>query len=175
MQQIDRIDVLTTRLAATDRRALSQAWYSALHLAERSSSAMRSAGARSAPWPAGALPHRSGWLPVPRRAPATVAAPACARGASGRRGAVAPGSERRAAKTALAGRLERALVRRAADPANAFTLRAGGGRVRLMVRSEGTRMRVVAICAPAARERVERALAQARFALAGHGLPLEVA
>jgi hypothetical protein len=173
MQQIDRIDVLTTRLAATDRRALSQAWYSALHLAERSSSAMRSAGARSAPWPAGALPHRSGWLPVPRRAPATVAAPACARGPSARRGGVALGSERRAAKTALAGRLERALVRRAAD--NAFTLRAGAGRVHLIVRSEGTRMRVVAICAPAARERVERALAQARFVLAGHGLPLEVA
>ncbi len=45
MQHTDRIDVLTTQLAETDRRALSQAWYSALHLAERPPRAARSAAA----------------------------------------------------------------------------------------------------------------------------------
>ena len=36
MQQTTRVAVLATQLAQTDRRALSQAWYSALHLAGRS-------------------------------------------------------------------------------------------------------------------------------------------
>jgi hypothetical protein len=35
--------------------------------------------------------------------------------------------------------------------------------------------RVVAVCSPPLRERVERALAQARFALAGRGLRTEAA
>jgi hypothetical protein len=43
------------------------------------------------------------------------------------------------------------------------------------VRSDGARTRVVAVCAPPLRERVERALAQARFALAGCGVRAEVA
>ncbi|MEA2720100.1 MAG: hypothetical protein QOJ39_1964, partial [Candidatus Eremiobacteraeota bacterium] len=34
MQQTNGVAVLATHLAHTDRRALSQAWYSALHLAD---------------------------------------------------------------------------------------------------------------------------------------------
>ena len=56
-----------------------------------------------------------------------------------------------------------------------FTVPAAGGRVQLVVRCDGTRTRVVAVCAPALRERVERALAQARFALAGCGVRAEAA
>ena len=45
----------------------------------------------------------------------------------------------------------------------------------VLVRSDGERTRVVAVCAPSLRERVERALAHVRFALAGSGVRAEVA
>ncbi len=47
--------------------------------------------------------------------------------------------------------------------------------MRILVRSDGVRTRLVALCAPPLRERVERALAQARFALAARGVRAEVA
>ncbi len=175
MQQLDRIDVLTTRLAATDRRALSQAWYSALHLADHAPNSAHGPSARVARPPACALVSRAGSSPAPRRVTSAAVAPSFARTHAGRRDVAAHAPERRAPKTALAHRLERALLRRGQSEPQAFTLRAGVGRVRLMVRSDGVRTRVVAICAPGARERVERALAQARFALTGRAVTAEVA
>jgi hypothetical protein len=180
MQQTDRIDVLTTQLAATDRRALSQAWYSALHLAERSAQGSRAIAARCGP--AASSVARE---PVPRtplRAPSAAHAAAARRRTAVRgretphRAVVASSrTERREPKTALAQHLERALIRRVPRaPATSFALRAGLGRVHLLVRSDGQRTRVIAVCSPSVRERVERALAQARFALAGRGVAAEV-
>ncbi|MDB5069967.1 MAG: hypothetical protein JWM87_1078, partial [Candidatus Eremiobacteraeota bacterium] len=59
--------------------------------------------------------------------------------------------------------------------AASFTIQAAGGRVHLVVRSDGERTRVVAVCAPSLRERVERALAHVRFVLVGGGVRAEVA
>jgi len=84
--------------------------------------------------------------------------------------------ERRLARSDLARRIERGLARRTPrNGAASFAIRAGGGRIHLVVRSDGARTRVVAVCAPPLRERVERALAQARFVLAGRGVRTEVA
>jgi hypothetical protein len=84
-------------------------------------------------------------------------------------------AERRAAKSPLARRIERALAHRGCEEASSFALRSADGRIHLSIRTNGARTRLVAICAPSLRERVEQALAQARFALAGRGLMTEVA
>jgi hypothetical protein len=182
MQQTDRIDVLTTQLAETDRRALSQAWYSALHLAERSALSSRCTAARCA-----AAAPAVARQPAARRTPLRAAGAAhraaapdrsAVRGREGSHRAAVAGShpDRRVPKTVLARRLEHALIRRVSRAAaTSFALSAGVGRVHLVVRSDGMRTRVVAVCSPSVRERVERALAQARFALAGRGVAAEVA
>jgi hypothetical protein len=91
------------------------------------------------------------------------------------RGAVSP--ERRAPSGELARRIERALVRHGAErplPTAAIAINTGDGRVQLLLRTDGATTRIVALCAPHLRARVDRALAQARFALAVSGTRLEV-
>lgn len=178
MQSSDRIDVLTTQLAATDRRALSQAWYSALHVAEHSSRGMVAHGRRAVTSrrPAGPCgPATMSTTPRIITDPRRTTAPAA--GAARRRGNPEPiAAERRAANSPLAHKLERALAHHIHPerPAS-FALRTADGRIHLTIRTDGARTRLVAICAPSLRDRVERALAQARFALAGRGLMTEVA
>jgi len=177
MQHITRVAVFATHPAHTDRRALSQAWYSALHLAER---APQERVVRSAPYaekiaalkashPAGAaLAQRAGDAVPPR---------AGTSGAAMRRGETsAPAGERREPTFPRARRAVHAPPRRAPRgiPVS-FAVRAANGGVHLLVHADGTRTRVVAVCATRLRERVERALAQARFALAGCGLRAEAA
>ncbi|MGA2392881.1 MAG: hypothetical protein ABSH03_05995 [Candidatus Lustribacter sp.] len=69
-------------------------------------------------------------------------------------------------------RIERAVVTLSARrpvPA-AHTVDVDGGRVRLLVHTDGRRTRIVAVCSAPLRDVVERALASARFTLAGAGL-----
>jgi hypothetical protein len=173
MQQMTGVAVLATHLAETDRRTLSQAWYDALHLAG------------AAPQRTAAAPSHPGGVVPP--SPVTAREETGARTSSGSAETLVARSrneprregelvaERRAPKSELARRIEHALARRAGrrpSPAS-FAVNAAGGRVKILVRSEGERMRVVAVCAPPLRERVERALAQARFALASRGIRAE--
>jgi hypothetical protein len=69
-------------------------------------------------------------------------------------------------------RIERAVaalsVRRPLPAAH--TVDIAGGRVRLLVHSDGHRTRIVAICSKPLRDQVERALARARFTLATAGI-----
>lgn len=192
MQQTTGVAVLATELPATDRRALSQAWYSALHLAERTpragSASHQPAGSANGgasgfahdARPAQGAAHSDGAsargmaqraASARRDASATHDTSVRARrhGAGAPRDRSEPLAERRAPKSELAGRIERALAQRGRGMSASFALSAAGGRVRLLVRSDGARTRVVAVCAPPLRERVERALAQARFALAARG------
>lgn len=172
MQQTTGVAILATQLATTDRRALSQAWYSALHLAERSRVPN-----------AGREPDR---VRAQRGAAASATQqPACDRGAAPPLGAAAPrqerdtfrraaagaAAERRAPKTELARRIERRIARHVPHAAPAsFAISAGDGRVHVFVRSDGAATRILAVCAPALRASVERALAQARFTLAARGV-----
>ncbi|HEV2741180.1 MAG TPA: hypothetical protein VGU66_21655 [Candidatus Elarobacter sp.] len=179
MQHPNGVAVVATQLADTDRRALSQAWYSALHLAERPPGA-RHAPLASAPPPANADGARRARNPhdaPPRRSIESArGAGDAARNAAARPAGEIAGPERRAVKTELARRIERRLALRPPRGATAsFAVHGAGGRVHVVVRSDGGRTRVVAVCAAPLRERVERALAHARFALAGRGVRAEAA
>jgi hypothetical protein len=179
MQHTNGVAVLATHLAHTDRRALSQAWYSALHLA---GGAPRPRAAQTAPAKRGEsiallrAPHgareslpRAGDEGA-RRGRSSMRAGAPRRDPSG------VASERREPKTALTRRIAHALARRVPRgiPAS-FAVSAAHGRIHVLVRGDGAQTRVVAVCAPRLRERVERALAHARFALAERGIDAEAA
>lgn len=90
----------------------------------------------------------------------------------------APDLDRRACATELSRRIERALLRHAAQPPESpvtIAIKSDDGRVQLVVRSDRATTRIVALCAPELRERVDRALARARFALAANGSRIEAA
>ena len=178
MQHTNGVAVVATQLADTDRRALSQAWYSALHLADHPPAAAHVQAARTACGapPGGSRSERGAdGAPQRRSADDGTHARNAARNTSSRcDGGVAV--ERRVPKTQLARRIEHGLARRPPrGVAASFAVRGADGRVHLVVRSDGALTRVVAVCALPLRERVERALAQARFALAGRGVRAEVA
>jgi hypothetical protein len=191
MQQTTAVAVPATHLAQTDRRALSQAWYSALHLATgvprarapvtrtarcESSSARRLAGNGAASH-AGTVAAKTpgGGRSGPARERSAPRATA-----SGETAAAL--AQRRGPKNAAAPHAERGLARRSQhdSPGDlsagtaSFAVRAANGRVHLVVRTAGGTTRVVAVCVPALRERVERALAQARIALTGAGMRARV-
>jgi hypothetical protein len=164
------VAVVTMQIALTDRRALSQAWYSALHLARATAppaGPTRRAAAAVAPAHAAPAQAHAGRDAHPWTAP--LATPRAAR-------AVAPrgigADERRRAVTETDRRLGRAIATLAARPRRplAHTVDVAGGRVRLLVQSDGRTTRIVALCSAALREPVGRALARARFALAGAGI-----
>jgi hypothetical protein len=166
------VAVVATQLARTDRRALSQAWYSALHLVHDEPARRALAAAQA---PAG---------PPSRRALARTSPDASA-AAGGRRGAPAPRAalagavaplpfERRGAVTEAGRRVERAVATIARSPhprtsRTSRTLALDGGRVTLLVRTDADATRIVALCSVPLRPTVERALAQARYVLAARG------
>jgi hypothetical protein len=165
-----RFSVLTAPIASMDRRTLSQAWYSALYgersspnapttiqgttaksVAPRSIAVTRAAGGES--------PHH-GVVPVPRNSV---------------KAQVVPGAEteRRAPRSPLARKIERAFLHPKA-PARKATFALDGGRVQVMLRAQGSRIKLLAICAPKAKAQVAHALAQARYSLALRGIDLDV-
>ena len=162
------VAVLATQLAATDRRALSQAWYSALHLAHDApgiTAAKRPATSRAST----AAMHPGDARETSRATRATTIAP------TGTAHAVRAGSpleERRCTLSDAARRVERALARiaRMPQPRSTHTVAVGGGRVTLLVRVDPGATRVVALCGEPLRATVERALAHARFTLAARGV-----
>lgn len=160
-------DVLTAPLAEIDRRTLSQAWYSALRLANAPASPPRRGVARvvdSAPARAAAA------AATPRAVRATVAN-ARAISTSRTREVCEVACDRRSPRTDLARRIERIVARPLAATRGAFfALRGPYGRVQILLRSHGGRTHLVAVCSPDARDHVARALEQARYALARGGI-----
>ena len=85
------------------------------------------------------------------------------------------GGERRALPAALGQRIARAfLAPRTLPVRSTLTLGRGEGRVHVILQSSGGGLRLIAICRPADREVVARALAHARLALAARGCELEM-
>lgn len=170
-QQLD-VCILTAPLAAIDRRALSQAWYSALHLAQERPLATR-------------LPQAEPSVPclhAPQQkhaADATTrrveAATTTLRAHRKSRTAAEP-FERRAARSTLARRIERTFLDPARKTARAtFALEGAKARVHVALQTSETGMHLVAVCPTALRSGVARALDQARYALAVRGITLTVA
>jgi hypothetical protein len=169
MNASDGVAVIATQIAQTDRRALSEAWYSALHLAHDAPPARTANAQRVA---AVARPAIIARIAAAQTHGERVATPLTARARrdASLRSATVP--ERRRPPSETSRRIERAVERLGAQrpvPA-AHTLDVAGGRVRLLVHHDGTALRIVALCSSPLREVVERALASARFALAGTGV-----
>jgi hypothetical protein len=170
------VAVVATRLPDIDRRVLSQAWFSALHLAEPA------AGSAAAAHPPTVASPGAGPM---KRTRASADRPNNAAQIQMRSGSVRPASaqslpemERRTTGGELARRIEHAIVRHVArgpQRSAAIAIDAGDGRVHLLVRTDCATTRIVALCSPHLRDRVDRALAHARFALAAAGTRLEVA
>lgn len=167
------LNVLAAPLAAVDRRALSQAWYSALYESRRparlTAKAKAIAPARTAGG-AAAAPN-----PVaPRAVSRPVAANAKYVNSSGIGGARI---ERRAAPSPLARRIHKTFARHlGASATQRATFRLGKrARVHVVLHASGARLRLVAFCGRRSAESVTQALAQARYALAARGLTLVAA
>ena len=170
MNASDGVAVIATQIAQTDRRALSEAWYSALHLAHDKPAARSSPAQRTA---ANVRPATLARVaPAPVRGERAVVTPLPTRTRrDGNAGSPAV-PERRRPVSETVRRIERAVERLSARrpvPA-AHTLDVAGGRVRLLVHHDGKAVRIVALCSSPLRDVVERALASARFALAGSGV-----
>jgi len=169
------VAVVTTTLAQTDRRALSQAWYSALHLAETTKPRAGKTGA-ALPAPGTSTAGRSEARGAAQRLDPGARAGGDAlrvvrRFAAPREPGIPP--ERRLPVGALGRRIAKIIARPPAAPTRSQTVSVRGARIHVMVRTHGNATRIVALCPPPLEARVARALAQARFALAARGVRVE--
>lgn len=162
--------ILTAPLAAIDRRALSQAWYSALHLAQASHAQSISAHG-----------HTDATVCEPTQRPEQShdCAHAGRHDTSARSRAaaselrVAGAPERRAMRSVLARRIERTFLNPLARPRRAtFAIDGTRARVHVALQTTPGGMRIVAVCPASIRSRVSRALDEARYALAARGIAL---
>ncbi|MGA8575074.1 MAG: hypothetical protein WB609_05205 [Candidatus Cybelea sp.] len=173
--QLD-VSILAAPLAAIDRRALSQAWYSALRLVPQvSPSAPSSARRRESAVLCGAA-RRFG--PGATRRPNTGVlrlrviskTPTVPNG--DRDGTVA--MRQAGSRARLAERIERTFSDPRTKPKRAtFSLGRGRARVHVVLQTGGGRTTLLAICRPELRAVVARALVQARIALANRGVGIE--
>src|SRR6202790_2169605 len=166
---MNSIAVIRARLPYVDRRALSEAWFSALHLAREGEPLARPRRDIAPPGSALALRRRDIASPGTagsfhpwnsRRLVNCFVAPA-----SGQRSAQAPGSA-----------TSRRLAQAHADEALRNHARAscsialdGGGRVQILLRREGRVLHVLALCSTRHVELVRRALACADLHLRARG------
>ena len=165
--------VLTAPLAAVDRRGLSQAWYSALYGESATpvqkphvKSAVAFAQALHAP-PKPAQSERTAAVlrPAALKTPAQKKPDAFATGGT---------ADRRAQRSPLARKIERVFLDPKARMQKAsFTLEGGEGRVQVLLRTQGSHVKLIALCPRKAIKQVAAALAQARYALARRGIALE--
>lgn len=165
-----QFSVLTTPIASVDRRALSQAWYSALY-GDASLAQSNAPSAREMPEVRSARkPRKTSSPEIQPQAfsgsPAKAHSPAIVRGG---------GAERRAARSGLARKIERTFLHpRATTRKASFSVDSTHGRVQVLLQSRDSAVRLVAICPPKAAREVAGALAQARYALASRGIHLDV-
>jgi hypothetical protein len=163
--------ILTAPIAAIDRRALSQAWYSALHLAQTAHVApgaflkpqVSASGSECA---ARSVESRNRTRLLVHDVRSVTHAPA-------RKSQIMPPVERRAERSTLARRIERAFLNPFARPQRAtFTVDGTRARVHVALQTTAAGVRIVAVCPASIRSRVSRALDEARFALATRGIVL---
>ncbi len=162
-----RYSVLSAPLAQIDRRALSQAWISALHLSQAPSARRATSPLRVA---------RSGRTPFAAASHAPSAASASERAQrfgtpAAHLATVIAGGERRSSQSSLARRIVEVLLA-PRNRARRCTLALGGekGRVHLLLGGSDRRLHLVALCAAGVRSDVDRALREVRYALAARGI-----
>jgi len=167
-----QVSIITAQIAALDRRALSQAWYSALGFtAQRPRSCPQSSRAREVaerctlqPYAMPRREHPCVW-PTASRQAGRIASRAIADDET-----IEPG-RRPAPHAALARRIERALLTTQPLPKRStFSLGRGSARIHIIVQTKGSVTTLLALCSPELRPIVARALARARFVLAAGGI-----
>lgn len=166
-----QFSVLTAPVATLDRRTLSQAWYSALYGSGNTGTVERPRPAE----PAAQSLHAQYVHGVPESNVRAFDRAPAARANAVKAQAQPEGEpqERRAPRSALARKIERAFLRRPSAPHKAsFTIEGDGGRVHVLMHSHGAKIELVAICPPKALRDVAAALAQVRYALAMRGIDL---
>lgn len=171
-----QVSIVAAPLGAIDRRELSQAWYSALHL-ERGK---KLAAAQARPASRAQAPV----APSPARLSAHASRVHAIDGRQGKREtrlsvlpAVQPDTTAGIARPAamrsnfpLSRRIERTFSRPGSQLRRAtFALGRGGARVHVILQSNAGTVTLVALCPPEMRAVVVRALARARLALARRG------
>jgi hypothetical protein len=164
-----KISVIAARLPYTDRRALSEAWFSALHLASdgvlHAQPPERRAGAAHRPRDLSRGPGaQSAAPPAPLQRPAAQRPAAPVRGRDG--AALARDDAPRDVRPRSADTRD-VFARARSYPSfrTALTFGVAGERVALLLRREGPTLHVVALCRPAVAGIVRRALAGADAAL----------
>ncbi len=165
-----RYSVLSAPLAQIDRRALSQAWISALHLSQAPSAHRATLPSRAARTAHTARTARPSAPLSPNATGARMQVQARGMGAERIALAIA-GGERRSAQSSLARRIV-AVMLAPRNTARRCTLALGGekGRVHLLLGGSDRRLHLVALCASGVRAEVERALHEVRYALAARGI-----
>ncbi|HLX26047.1 MAG TPA: hypothetical protein VKR05_03580 [Candidatus Cybelea sp.] len=166
------VSIVAAPLEAIDRRALSQAWYSALHLASparrsRSSAAMQRRPPMPATYPSASVLPRA--LTTAHLRP-QLRQRATAGGAFGGD----PQLPGQVPHSRLAVRIERVFAAASIPKRATFSLGRGSARVHVVLQTTPTRTMLVALCRPELRADVGQALAQARAALAARGIALDL-
>jgi hypothetical protein len=175
-QQLE-VSILAAPLAAIERRALSQAWYSALHLArpDRSLVSSRECGRCAVAMPSEATRKRDTRSPSPR---ADGTRPAHSGQSKASKITAQPNQPRIPADrdvVPLSLRIERRFAYSASQIKRAtFSMGRGEARVHVILQTNGNAATLVALCRPQMRAVVARALAHARFALAARGFVLDL-
>jgi hypothetical protein len=146
---------LDARLPLPDRRSLSEAWYSALHVAERERPGFTRARGGFAATRNESLAAAHGKARAPQEALAIRPA-AGARAGSPRVAVDAAGRLARSGRTMPV--LRNAPARCAVPARSRFTITVGGARVHVLLKRTGGGVRVVAICAGSVERAVRRAL-----------------
>jgi hypothetical protein len=170
----DEIAVIQTRLPYTDRRALSEAWFSALHLASGDDpQPMRDVALRKAEHP----PFGISSLCMKESSSAAdgiVSRRSDARLSSGRASFEGELLGRARMSRSLRAHVAGASVSHARFSHVRFTLMIAGVRVALHVRGDGEKMIVIAVCSARRVGLVRRALAEAAAAMHLRGERVEM-
>ena len=170
-------EIVARGLPYLDRRALSEAWYASLHVAERECEVRQQANVtRSEATAAPPISPHMAVEHVASKISETTRAGSAAR--SSRACALAQGperAERRRPPLILATLIARTFAPAAQRGAATFDIQHGAARVRVLMRSDGGSLRLIALCKPSLRATVARALDEARFLLAARGVPVSSA
>jgi hypothetical protein len=174
-QQLE-VSILAAPLAAIDRRALSQAWYSALHLARPDRPPpLRECSPCTLPVPVEAVPKDESESRSPRPAETRVARSVQTKAPKIAAQPSAPRISANRDAVPLSLRIERRFAHPASQIKRAtFSMGRGEARVHVILQTNGNVATLVALCRPQMRTVVARALAQARFALAARGFVLDL-
>jgi len=164
--EVSQLAVIKTRLPYVDQRALSQAWFTALHLAANVATQHAAAPGSAAVSATEAVRTMAS---AGRAATATPHASAPLAHVTARRASLAPAAE------GVRLRTRTMCIRRGPAPSApsmppVFTATLQHARVQLALRRDGNRMQVIAVCSERHAAAVRKALALAAIALQMNGV-----